>query len=414
MTLGLELCESGCQLTYITGADIAPQVVSEITDGQQCIIPMAAVINPDTDEFIYGSKALEFYEAQPQESKPKLIKDIYIKAVQGDTFITNGHEYTGYEVLLGYIRWILSLTAMIADWRKAEHISLTCEKIDVEIIDMFKRLTVDLEMENRMSIISYQESIFEYIVHQQPELWHHDVMLLDYMKKGVTCKLFNVNKRTKPAVCTVEEMWEETLDVHNDMELKRFCKWHAEDRIITSVYMVGEPLAENEIPQTLAYLCMKRRVFQGQNLYAKGACYAAYNRAHILDNQDASHDGYLFLGQDKLRTNVGVKVQELHEEKYVPFVDAGISWYEVDKDYEMYLGRERELRLLVTPISGQNEHYAVIRLSAFPQRPEHTTRVRIRMYMDTRDCLTLKIEDLGFGQIFPASGQVITEKIKIE
>lgn len=413
MTLGLEISDKGCQITYKTGADVAPQVVTETMDSQEVIIPTVAVMDSEMEEFIFGNDALEYHKSKTEEDKPRLLTDLFKKAVEENSIITNGHEYDAYEIFANYVRWLLSLTAFVSDWRMAEHIVFVCERISPETVKLFKRLALELEMENRISIIGYQESIFEYVIHQNPELWHHDVMILDYEDKGVTCKIFNVNKRTKPAVCTVTEIVEPSLEVRNDEELKRFCQWQAEDRVITSVYMVGTPLDKSEIAKTLTYLCMKRRVFQGQNLYAKGACYAAFRRAHLQDDQDKNAAGYLFLGEDILQTNVGVKVYKGHEEIYVPFVDAGVNWYEINKSYEMYLGRERELRLLVTPITGENEHNAVIRLSSFPARPEHTTRVKIMLHMETKDRLTITIEDMGFGQIFPASGQVVTEKIKI-
>ena len=47
------------------------------------------------------------------------------------------------------------------------------------------------------------------------------------------------------------------------------------NQIISTVFLVGDTFAEGWMKQSVALLCKGRRVFMGNNLFTKGACYAA-------------------------------------------------------------------------------------------------------------------------------------------
>ena len=51
-----------------------------------------------------------------------------------------------------------------------------------------------------------------------------------------------------------------------------------ENRIITTVYLVGEGFEGGWMKNSLTFMCRGRRAFMGNNLYSKGACYAGMLR----------------------------------------------------------------------------------------------------------------------------------------
>ena len=46
---------------------------------------------------------------------------------------------------------------------------------------------------------------------------------------------------------------------------------------------------------------------------------------------------HVYLGQDKLKSNIGMKVRRQGEESYQALLDAGINWYEAQNTMEFYL-----------------------------------------------------------------------------
>ena len=56
-------------------------------------------------------------------------------------------------------------------------------------------------------------------------------------------------------------------------------------------------------------------------------------------------------------------------------------------------------------------HYEKVELPGMPERPEGATRLRIVMELKSPEILHVKTVDLGFGMIYPASGNVWEQDI---
>lgn len=128
-------------------------------------------------------------------------------------------------------------------------------------------------------------------------------------KTGLPLTEMDVDGRTKPAFVTVkefshiyvdekarngrsEEQWKEEKDrlFYNQAE-EMF-----RGRVFSSVYLIGEGFDREWAKDSLAFLCMKRHVFMGQNLYTKGACYSAMQRCRDAEKRRlplpwTGHDG---------------------------------------------------------------------------------------------------------------------------
>ena len=78
----------------------------------------------------------------------------------------------------------------------------------------------------------------------------------------------------------------------------------------------------------------------------------------------ASEEGkaHVFLGNDKLKTNVGMKILRRGEESYVALLDAGINWFEAEKTLEFYLQDGKSVELILTSLIGGGSKTATITL----------------------------------------------------
>ena len=63
------------------------------------------------------------------------------------------------------------------------------------------------------------------------------------------------------------------------------------------------------------------------------------------------------------------------------------------------------VEFVITPLTGEHVTERKITLEGLPKRQERTTRLRIHVEMTAVDKMTVTIEDLGFGEIFPSSGK---------
>ena len=158
--------------------------------------------------------------------------------------------------------------------------------------------------------------------------------------------------------------------------------------------------------ESLRYLCKGRRVFQGNNLFSKGACYGMMERLHPGE----TGKNYVYLGQDKLKSNIGMKVRRQGEESYQPLLDAGINWYEAQNDMEFYLLEGRDVEILITSLTGKGSRIARI----VPEElQEGITRLHIRVEMKDETRLQVELEDLGFGNFRTATHHILKEEIEL-
>ena len=50
-------------------------------------------------------------------------------------------------------------------------------------------------------------------------------------------------------------------------------------------------------------------------------------------------------------------------------------------------------------------------LPGLPERPPKATRLKIRMEFESAGSCSIRVEDLGLGELFPASGMVWNETL---
>ena len=178
--------------------------------------------------------------------------------------------------------------------------------------------------------------------------------------------------------------------------------------MITSVYLIGEGFSEEWMKESLRFLCRNRRVFQGNNLYSKGACYALRERLYPTEISGR----YVFLGEDKLKANIGMKVYRQGESSYLALLDAGVSWYDARFQTEVYLDEGNSFDIVLTPLNGKDARYGKVTLTGLPER-KTPTRLYIEISMTGENKVRLYVEDLGFGELSPSGYQKWTENFEI-
>jgi hypothetical protein len=94
-------------------------------------------------------------------------------------------------------------------------------------------------------------------------------------------------------------------------------------------------------------------------------------------------------------------------------LDAGINWYDGKKEVEFILDKGNTINIISTPLNGRNPKEFVITLTDLPVRPEKSTRIKMVIDLKMESLAHVIITDLGFGEIFEASGLEWEEEFEI-
>lgn len=254
------------------------------------------------------------------------------------------------------------------------------------------------------------ESFFYYVMNQKKELSMYHVALLEYGRDHIIAWELGMDHRTRPVLVKTRKCFRLFLDgkarmgrgdaewnklrdelLHKEVE-KMF-----DNTPFSSVYLVGEDFHTGWMEKSLKFLCRKRHVFQGDNLYTRGACYAA-----MEENGAQMTKGMLYAGDDMVEHNLGMWMNIRGEYSYYPLVNAGINWYMAEHTCELLLDGEEELVLYSKSIRGEELEHTVP-LAGLPKRPQRADRIRLNVKFKDRNRCSIFVEDLGLGEFYPSS-----------
>ena len=99
-------------------------------------------------------------------------------------------------------------------------------------------------------------------------------------------------------------------------------------------------------------------------------------------NKSAEGSEYIFLGNDKLKANIGMNILRQGEETYLALLDAGVNWYEAAKEFEFYLQDGNEITFIITPLVGKAGMMAQVVLE---ELTASTVRMRVRLFLEAEN-----------------------------
>lgn len=191
-----------------------------------------------------------------------------------------------------------------------------------------------------------------------------------------------------------------------DEEFLHVAEHVCHNTVISSVYLIGEHYSEEWMKKSLRFLCKGRRVFQGNNLFSKGACYGMLERLSVSEAGKA----HVFLGNDKLRSNIGMKILRRGEESYYALLDAGVNWFEAEQTLEFYLQDGNFIELVITSLTGKGSKTVRIGLEELKGA---LNRLRLHLTLKEENKLLVELEDLGLGTFREATHHVWKEEIML-
>lgn len=418
LVVGYDLGEKYSQVSYNITEDYTVETLSSVAGEELYNIPTVLCKRPGMNQWFYGREALRC----AGEEDGILVDNILQLALDGEPVLIDGTEFDPAALLALFIKRSLGMLASVSSPDKMNAMMLTCERTDTRMIEVLNRTVACMKLKpDRVFFQSHVESFYNYMLHQPEELWKRQSLLLEYRDNRITaCRLEN-NLRTSPVVAYTEcrdfamtpyepMPEEESLRREKNRRLDRnFCEVAEKvcsSGIVSSVYLVGENYSEDWMKESLKFLCRGRRVFQGSNLYSKGACLA------MLERIRTSEEGkrHVFLGNDKIKSNVGMRILRRGEESYLALLDAGVNWFEAENETEFYVQDCTALEIIVTSLLGRQS-----RTERFPLEglPDGAGRLRARLSMNGENILNMEVEDLGFGTLRPATGMVWQREIEL-
>lgn len=417
LIVGYDLGEQFSQISYRLGENPV-ETMSSVAGEEQYNVPTVLCKRAGLNQWLYGKEALRC----AKEEQGILVEDVLGLAVAGEPVRIDGEIFDPVALLALFMKRSLGILAQVSPPDRLAAMMITCEKPDGRMIEVLNQAVAGMRLKtDKIFYQSHAESFYNYVIQQPEELWRNRVLLLEYSGSRVISHCMECNRRTTPVVAYIEsgeydmpayEPMPEEESLRRDKaerldgEFAKIASSTCRGTAISSVYLVGEHYSEAWMKESLRLLCMGRRVFQGNNLYSKGACHAMAERLGPSEVGRA----HVFLGEDKLKANIGINVLDRGRETYFALLDAGINWYEATQEFEFYMRGGNELDLLITSLIGRESR--TVRITLEDMLPG-MSRMRARLFLAGEKELVVEIEDLGFGNFRPATDQSWRRRITL-
>lgn len=421
LIIGYDLGNQYSQISYCTYEEETPETLSVVAGGESYNIPTALCKRKGVNQWFYGRDAIKHADMEDGF----LVTDLVRMARTGGKVLVEDAEFDAVALLTLFMKRSLAVLSMISGTDRIGAMMITCEDLDGKMVEILNTVTAGLSLKTKtICFQGHVESFYYYTIHQAQELWSRQVLVCDYNLDTVRIYRMECNRRTTPVVAFVdeetypflrcdglpeEEAQREGIFAQMDDRFLSILKEVCEGRGISSAYLIGEGFKEEWMKESLRYLCRGKRVFQGNNLYSKGACYGMREK---LSTSEVGRS-HVFLGNEKLKANIGMKVMRQGENSYCALLDAGVSWFEAHNSLDFLLEGGNSFTLIITPLNGRDIKYAEVTLEGLPMRNGAASRLHMDIRMTTESCIQLEIEDLGFGELFPPGYQNWTESFEV-
>ncbi|MCR5587253.1 MAG: hypothetical protein K6F77_06960 [Lachnospiraceae bacterium] len=297
--------------------------------------------------------------------------------------------------------------------------SMMDEKFKHKIKNAFIAAGLD---EDRFFFIEHSKSYMYYALSQKSELWVNNVGLFEFYRdeqnylrlKFVQLK---IDRSQSPFIIGIDER-----DLTENMDLRSYDRISDFEKInnftnmanaifyknvITTVYIIGSRYAEGWLDRSLRKLCVGRRIFKGENLYTRGACYAS----KILD--EGGSKTFVLMDGSGINSNIYLRIFSGGETKLYRVVRAGNRWEDVDESVDIIPDDEDEISIVVENVITRQKKLHMLSVSSVDGRPNRLTRFTFRIrFAGAGECI-ITLKDNGFGEFYKSTNRIWERTLKL-
>ena len=205
-----------------------------------------------------------------------------------------------------------------------------------------------------------------------------------------------------------EELGQATASGNLDYILDNIVNDAMYKQIISAIYFTGKGFIDGLPKPVVRNISKGRRIFIGQNLYCKGACYYAQK----LVGTSVLND-FVFLLDDTISYTVSLILYDKGEYKTITIGKLGESIYESTTTVEVILDEEESIKYQVMDKNGNRIQEDMIILDNLPKRPNKTTRVELTVKYISNSRFKIHIKDKGFGDLYKTTNKSWEKEVVI-
>jgi hypothetical protein len=411
LIVGFDLCESYTQLSVFNKKALEPETIN-IT------VPTALGIKNDKKEWLFGEEAYQL----SAKGEGIVIDKLLEKVCLGEDVEIFAVKFSPITLMEKYLRKCLQI---LKKYYPTESILMLCITLKQTNTILREGILTALEAlgigKERVMIQNHTGSYGSYALCQQKELWMSDIGLFDFDEEGLTYHQITIDRKSVPPLAAIsskelnEELsFEQVMGTKDNELLDRLnyfflnlAKNTLHRQYVTTLYVTGKGFEGTWADNALKELCSGRRVFKGQNLYSKGACYAAEKQVTKNTNE------FILMDNEMITTDISIKGIKDGKLSDILLIKGAQPWYNAKNSSDFILDECNSIILYLKDRLKYQVREETIELTDLPVRPSKTTRVELQICFLDKETVKIIIKDKGFGTFYPPSNKKWIQEINI-
>lgn len=415
--LGMELDDSSCRLFWMNPETNSVQPLDP--DGKS-VIPACLCLHVENGEWSIGTE-----EDITEERKKSIIFHHLLSLFRSRQKLEiNGMCYTAEDMLYEFLKLVFQKAAEQFGYSEIESLTICLETVTAFDADGISRICRRQGIEpQKIHVLNRQECFMYYLMSQKREMWSNVSYLFDYGEYGLYCYELNVLKGIRPIMAKAQMEWideapsvQESRD--DDEKSAEADRWFASlsekkmtGKIVSSVILCGDGFSKISWAKQFIksiYSQKSRKIYQVENIFGMGATFAAYHAA--TEYRDFP---YCCICDGRLTTTISIFMDENDTSEQVILAQAGMNCYEARIAMDLNLIEQKNMNLFIRNAGAQESRKLSLDLSSFMEDGRDRTKIRLLLFFPKEDTMIVKVEDLGFGEIYPSTAKVFQQTYKI-
>lgn len=412
--IGLDLCKKNVQLSYFREDKQEPESIYQLNNSETYQLPNVMFYSVEEKKWYVGNSvsSIRF------QKEGVIVEDVVANIDSVNHVIVDGASYT-YEVLL-----LILLKTHIYDFlsRSEEYhlagVTVTLETYHPAVYKVLGRLREELALsKDAFYIMSHENAFYQYVMRQDDKLRTNSVAMFEYGTEGMDYYRIDKKYQGRTQIYSIihEDMKEEMSYTMLFQDVEKLDKHFAElarvrmkETYISTVFLTGPGFNDKWIEEATKVLCDGRRVFMGQNIYTKGACYHAKHGAYE-EGKDC-----VFVSAGSIPFDIGVSVGEVEgRNKFYPIAIGGREWYNMNGKVTLFLDDTNRVEMIYRDKISKDVVKEIIEIHGLPKRPPKTTKLSLEVELYDGKTGAIIIRDVGFGKIYPTTNKIYRKDFSI-
>ena len=413
LNLGIDLTDRGCTMAWHHSGKGAMEIL--VDQNGKSVFSSYLALNPESRQWSSGYDA----EQMKGNSGYLVFHRILSLFFSQNSLEVNSNVFTADEMMMHYMEGVFQEAKVRSGIRNLGQVVICAEGFSISDADRMTEMIRTLEPAASVHIYNREECFLYYMLSHSKDIWSNTSHLFDYGPDGLDC--YELNQLNGLSQVMVHAATEHREDVPfyegTDRDAERD-RWFADlavekmnGKIVSSVIVSGNGFRTlswaKEFFRTIKSQ-KSRKIFQVDHLFALGAGYAANHLA--AENRKFP---YICICRNRLSTTVRMVLDHQENQEQIILAKEGENCFESRTSMELNLIERNTVDLLVKNTGAASARKITCDLSDFMADGRSRTQIRLMLVFPEENKMAVRIEDMGFGELFPSTGQIYQNVFQI-